>query len=238
MSFLYHTFFFDPLYNLLALLFNTLSWADAGIIVIILTIIVRLILFPLSRKAVHTQIKMAEIGPELNKIKEKYKGNNEEQARQTLALYRERGVNPFSGILIIIIQIPIIFALYRIFLDLPEVDPTLLYSFISEPELINTIFLGFLDITAKSIPLAFLAAVSTFFQFRISMKGQTPPTGNSFGNNLARSMQVQMKYFFPIIVFFISYSISGVIALYWFTTNLFSIIQELIIRRKIKVPEA
>src|SRR3990167_8845464 len=197
MSFLYHTFFFDPLYNILVFAFNILPWIDAGAIVILLTILVRLIIFPLSKKA----------------------------------------VNPFSGILIIIIQIPIILSLYQIFLHFPEVNSSLLYSFVAIPEHINTTFLGFLDITAKSIPLAVFAAVSTFFQFKFSMKGQDKPKGNSFGDNLARSMQTQMKYFFPVIVFFISYNISGVIALYWLTTNLFTIAQELFIRRKLKTTE-
>ncbi|KKT15005.1 MAG: Membrane protein insertase, YidC/Oxa1 family [Parcubacteria group bacterium GW2011_GWF2_44_8b] len=234
MSFLYHTFFFDPLYNVLILLFKLLPWADAGIIVILLTILVRLIMFPLSRKAVLTQVRMAEIAPDLAKIKEQYKDKAEDQAKLTLALYREKGVNPFSGILVIIIQIPIIFALYQIFLYFPEVKSSLLYSFVTAPGHINTTFLGFLDITAKSAPIALLAAISTFFQFQISMKGQTPPKGNSFGDNLTRSMQTQMKYFFPVIVFFISYKISGVIALYWLTTNLFTIGQELFVRRNLK----
>ena len=238
MSFLYHTFFFDPLYNILILLFGLFPWADAGIIVILLTVLVRLIMFPLSRKAVLTQVKMAEIGPDLAQIKEKYKDKAEEQAKLTLALYREKGVNPFSGILVVIIQIPIIFALYQIFLHFPEVNSALLYSFVTAPDHINTIFLGLLDITAKSIIIALLAAVSTFFQFQISMKGQTQPKGNSFGDNLTRSMQTQMKYFFPVIVFFISYKISGVIALYWFTTNLFSIAQELFVRKNIKSNQA
>ena len=237
MFFLYHTFFFDPLYNVLVILFKALPWADAGIIVILLTVLVRLIIFPLSRKAVLTQVKMAEIGPDLAKIKEKYKDKAEEQARLTLALYREKKVNPFSGILVIIIQIPIIFALYQIFLHFPEVNSALLYPFVAAPDHINTIFLGLVDITAKNAIIAFLAAVSTFFQFRISMQGQVSPTGNSFGNNLARSMQTQMKYFFPVIVFFISYNISGAIALYWFTTNLFSIVQELFVRKRLKVAQ-
>lgn len=234
MSFIYHTFFFDPLYNLLVIFFNTFPFVDAGIVIIILTIIVRLIIYPLSKKAVLTQIKMAEIAPALAKIKEQYKDKMEEQAKRTLALYREKGINPFSGILVIIIQIPIILALYQIFLHFPEIKSTLLYSFVAMPENINTIFLGFLDITAKSKTLAVLAAVSTFFQFQVSMKGQTKPKGNSFGDNLMRSMQTQMKYIFPIIVFFISYNISGAISLYWLTTNLFSIAQEFFIRRKTK----
>lgn len=237
MSFLYHTFFFDPLYNTLVLLFKILPWADAGIIVILLTILVRLVMFPLSRKAVLTQVRMAEIAPDLAKIKEQYKGQAEEQAKRTLALYKEKGVNPFSGILVIIIQIPIILALYQIFLRFPKVDSLLLYSFVTAPEHIDTIFLGFLDITAKSVPIALLAAVSTFFQFQISMKGQVKPTGNFFGDNLTRSMQTQMKYFFPVIVFFISYNISGVIALYWLTTNLFSIAQEIFVRKNLKPTE-
>ena len=238
MSFLYHTFFFDPLYNALMLLFKVLPWADAGIIVIILTILVRSAIFPLSRKAVLTQVKMAEIGPELEAIKEKYKDKAEEQARRTLALYKEKGVNPFSGILVIIIQIPIILALYQIFLHFPEVNIELLYSFIKAPEHVNTVFLGLLDISAKSALIAFLAAITTYFQFQVSMQGQNKPKGNSFGDNLAKSMQSQMKYFFPVLVFFISYKISGVIALYWLTTNLFSIAQELFVRRNIKAVQA
>lgn len=234
MSNIYHNFVFDPLYNFLAVLSNFLPWADAGVIIIILTILVRIAIFPLSRKAIHTQVKMAEIAPELEKIKEKYKDKSEEQAKQILSLYKDKKVNPFSGIFVIIIQIPIILALYQIFLHFPEVNKALLYSFVTAPEFVNTNFLGLVDITGKSVVLALLAGASTFLQFRISTKGQTAPQGNSFGNNLARNMQTQMKYFFPVIVFFISYSISGAIALYWLATNTFSIGQELIIRRKMK----
>lgn len=236
MSALYHLVFFNPLYNLLVVLFSVLPWADAGVIVVILTVLVRFIIYPLSKKAVLTQVKMGEIAPELQKIKEKYKGNQEEQARKTLALYKEKKVNPFSGILVIIIQIPIILALYQIFLHngFPQVDSSLLYSFVNIPNNINTTFLGILDITQKSASLALLAAVTTFLQLKISMSKAIVPKGNSFGDNLTRSMQVQMKYFFPVLVFFISYSISGVIALYWLTTNLFSIGQEVIVRKHLK----
>lgn len=233
MSFLYHTFFYDPLYNALIILFKAFPWADAGVVVVILTVLVRLILYPLSRKAVLTQVKMAEIAPELNAIKEKYKNNTEEQARRTLALYKEKKVNPFSGIFVIIIQIPIILALYQIFLHLPEVNKTLLYSFITSPEIINMTFLGLLDVGGKSAGIAVLAGISTYFQFYVSAKGQKAPEGNSFGDNLAKSMQKQMKYVFPVIMTLISYQVSGVVGLYFLTTNLFSIAQELFVRRKL-----
>jgi membrane protein insertase Oxa1/YidC/SpoIIIJ len=101
------------------------------------------------------------------------------------------------------------------------------------PENISTTFLGFLNLTSKSWPLAVLAAISTFFQFKVTASGQVSPKGDTFADNLTRSMQTQMKYFFPVIVFFISYQISGVIALYWLTSNLVSIAQEIFIRRKL-----
>src|ERR1035437_2376993 len=238
MSSFYNGFIFNPLYNLLVSLFNILPWIDVGIAVIILTVIVRLILFPLSKKAVLTQVRMQGINPELKAIKEKYKDNQEEQARKTLALYKEKGVNPFSGVLVLLIQLPIIFALYRIFLHagFPTVDLKILYPFVHAPEHINIYFLGLIDITKKSAILALLAAASTYFQLRLATLSQNKnKTGEkgSFGEDLAQSMQTQMKYFFPVLVFFISYNISGVIALYWLTSNLFTIGQEIVVRKKV-----
>lgn len=235
MSSIYHTIFFDPLYNSLVLLSQIIPRADAGIVVVVLTIIVRFIIYPLSKKAVLTQLHMSAIAPDLEKIKDRYKDNKEEQARQTLQLYKDKKVNPFSGIFVILIQIPIIIALYQIFLKagFPTVDTTYLYSFIQAPEYINPVFLG-LDITKKSWLLALFAAITSFLQFRISMRGNKKPKGDSFADNLNRSMQMQMKYFFPVLVFFFAYTISGVIALYWLTTNIFSIGQDLYIRKKFK----
>ena len=235
MSWIYHNLIYAPLYNLLISLFRLAPWADAGIIVIVLTIIVRFVLFPLSKKAIVTQVAMQEIGPKIKAIQEKHKGDQEAQAKETLALYKEKGVNPFSGILVLFIQLPIIWALYRIFLysGLPTVDTSLLYPFIHAPSHINTVFLGVLDITHKSVILALLAALSSFFQMKIATGNQKAPQGSGFGDNLARNMQTQMKYIFPVIVFIISYKISGVIALYWCTTNLFTIAQEIFVRRKL-----
>lgn len=238
MSTLYHAVIFDPLYNILIGFFTVFPWADAGIAVIFLTILVRLILFPLSRKAVLTQVRMQEIGPDLKKINDQYKNDNEAKARKTLELYKEKGVNPFSGVFVLIIQLPIIWALYQIFLHagFPNVDASILYSFVHVPQKISTVFLG-MDLTQKSVILALLAAVTTYFQIKLAtskVPAATPGSANSFGEDLTRSMQTQMKYFFPVLVFFISYKISGVIALYWFTSNLFTIAQEIVVRKRIK----
>lgn len=236
MSAFFNTFLVEPIYNTFVALFSIIPFGGAGVAIIIITILVRLVLFPLSKKAVVAQVEMQRIAPELQKIKEKYKDNQEEQARKTLALYKERGVNPFAGIIVLFIQLPVIFALYHIFIatSFPVIDTHLLYSFVPAPESVSPMFLG-MDLTAKSAILALFAAVSTYFQMKLAI----PPTKKdpnakaAFADDLARNMQTQMKYFFPFLVFFIAYSISGVVALYWLTTNLFTIGQEVVVRRKV-----
>ncbi|MHB1330683.1 MAG: YidC/Oxa1 family membrane protein insertase [Minisyncoccota bacterium] len=239
MSTLYNKFLVEPIYNLLVALFSIIPFAEAGLAIIAVTVLIRFALYPLSKKAVTAQVEMQRIAPELENIKNKYKDNQEEQARKTLALYKERGVNPFSGILVLLIQLPVIFALYHIFVGtgFPEIKTDLLYSFITAPSEVSAIFLGF-NLTEKSFFLALLAAVTTYFQIKLAIPKKIGEktksiSGKSFGDDLAKNMQTQMKYFFPIIVFFIAYNISGVIALYWLTTNLFTIGQEIIVRRKL-----
>lgn len=235
MSEIYHAFFYTPLYNVLVFLFKFSPAADAGVVVVMLTILVRFILYPLSKKAIQTQARLQALSPKLSEIKEKYKSDQQEQARQTMALYKEEKVNPFSGIFVLLLQLPVILALYQIFLHsgLPSVNTELLYSFIQAPGHVNMLFLNSIDITGKSLLLALLAAASSYFQLRIASGNIPPPKGNAFSDNLNRTMQTQMKYFFPIIVLVISYKISAAIALYWFTTNLFTIAQEIVVRRKL-----
>ena len=91
MSYLYHLFIFNPLYNALIYLMDVFPWIDAGFAVIILTIIVRLILFPLSKKAIVTQVRMKEIEPELNRLKQTVT-DKQQQALKVMALYKEKGV--------------------------------------------------------------------------------------------------------------------------------------------------
>ena len=241
MSYLFNIFFYKPLYNGLIFLITILPWADIGIIVILFTCIVKLVLFPLSKKSVLNHIKMKEIQPELDAIKEKHKNNKQEQALKVMALYKEKKVNPFSGILLLFIQIPIIFALYFVFLKggLPKIDTNMLYSFIKIPEPVNISFLGLMDITQKSYIMAFFAALTQFFQVKFAIpsfkKTDNSLKSNSFKDDLAKSMSIQMKYILPVIIFFISRGLPAVIALYWTTSNLFAIGQELYLRRSRKI---
>ena len=227
--------FYQPIYNVLVFLMLLLPSADAGIIIILCTVIVRLALFPLSQKSIKTQLKMKEIGPELEALKLKYK-DKQEQAKKTMEFYKEKKINPFAGFFAILIQFPIIIALYRIFYagGISTIDPNLLYSFIHVPtHVVSMIFLGFIDLTKKNIIFALLAAVTQFIQAQIITPAQPKPVpgaAKSIGNDLARSMTFQSKYVFPIMIFFIAYAVSAAVSLYWIVSNVFSIGQELFVR--------
>jgi YidC/Oxa1 family membrane protein insertase len=236
--------FYQPIYNVLVFLMTLLPWADAGVIIILVTVIVRLILFPLSQKSIRTQLKMKDIAPELEAMKLKYKDDKQEQAKQTMAFYKEKGVNPFSGFFAILIQFPIIISLYRIFYagGISQIDPALLYSFVHVPNhTVSMVFLGLVNLTGKNIIFALLAAITQFFQAQIITPAQPPvdpKAKKSLGTDLARSMTFQSKYVFPIMIFFIAYAVSAAVSLYWITSNTFSICQELYVRRQYKKQKA
>jgi YidC/Oxa1 family membrane protein insertase len=230
---LWNFLLYKPLLNILAILISVVPGGDLGIAVIILTIIVKLILFPLSKRSIVSQAKMNLLAPELAKIK-KSGASKEEQARLTFELYKKNKTNPFSGCLLILIQLPIIFALYFVFLKGLKFDNTLLYSFVNTPENINMNFLGLIDISKKSLLLAVLAGVSQFFQAHYMPKPIPPPADSkgSFQESFAKSMHVQMKYVFPFLIAFIAYSVSGAVALYWVTSNVFTIFQQIYVNKR------
>lgn len=231
MHYLWDTLLYKPLINALAFLVSIVPGGDVGIAVIILTILVKLILFPFSQKAIKNQAAMTMLAPELEKIK-KSGGSKEEQARLTFELYKKHKTNPFSGCLLVLIQIPIIFALYFVFFEGIKFKPEVLYSFIHVPEKINMIFLGMIDLAGKSLFLAVLAGVSQYLQAHFMPKPKTTPgAAGSFAESFGKSMQMQMKYVFPLLITWIAYSISGAVALYWITSNIFSVGQQIYVNK-------
>lgn len=237
---IYNTVLYEPLYNTLTFFIVTIPGESLGVAIILLTILVKLFLLPLTHKQSSSQRKMKTIEPEIQKIKEAHKNNKQEQAKKTMELYQEHGINPFSGCVAILIQIPVIFALYRIFFKGLEagIDPDLLYSFVAVPINMNTMFLGYFDLLDKSIILALLAAVTQFFQMKLAMPGAPQKTKDSKGGKLSfqeeftKNMSTQFKYIMPGIVFFFAWSISAAVALYWTVSNVFSIIHELVVKHK------
>ncbi len=238
---IWHGLFFDPIYNLLIFILGHVRGGDLGMAIIVLTILTKVILLPLSIRAAKTQHAMNGIEPELARIKEVHKENREKLAQETMSAYKNAGINPFSSIFLTLIQLPLIFALYFSVSSgggvlFPEINTALLYSFVSVPSTVSMLFLGFINIAARSLPLALLAGITQFIHTRLSLPTLPPrdtKAAPSFKNDFAHSMQMQMRYVMPVIIFFVAYSISATIALYFLVSNLMAIAQEYIVRRHV-----
>lgn len=245
---MYTQYIVRPLYNGLIGIINALPFVDLGIAVIIFTVIVKAILFPLSKSALMTQLRMKEIEPEANRIRTQYANDRQVQAMKTMELYKAKGVKPFSGMLLLFIQLPILFALLSVFYKIiPEINTDLLYSFVSVPAALDTNFLGLIDLTVPSLFLAILTGIIQFLQLHFSLasrqaKKNPPVTGSNPTANMAHAMTTQMKYFVPLLAFASIYWIipaqekfapaASIIAVYWITSSLMTLLQELYIARK------
>lgn len=232
---LYNEILYRPLFNGLIFIYSALPPHDLGLSIIILTVIVRLILFPATLRAFRSQAAMRAIQPKLKAIQEEYKNNKGEQTKRIMALYAEHKMNPFSGCLPILIQLPVLIALYQIFWK--GIDPTLfgyLYSFISEPGNFSATAFGLVDLMQRSIPLALLAGVSQFFQARFMPQPEppSPKSGKAFEPDLSKMLSLQVKYVFPLLIAVWSFSLPSALPLYWTTMNLLAIVEQILIKKK------
>lgn len=244
---MYHTLIFQPLYNGLVGVMDLLPWIDVGVAVIIFTVIVKLALFHLSKSSILTQLRMKEIEPETNRIKAQYANDRQTQALKVMELYKAKGIKPFAGILLLIIQLPILLALLSVFYKIiPTIHPEYLYSFITLPE-VKTQFLGLIDLTKPSLILSLLTAAAQFGQLHFSLaskqaKPVVPPgnTGGVLPPDFAVTLNKQMKFMLPILAFVSTYWIipasfpqaASIIALYWIVSAAFTLGQELVIRKQ------
>lgn len=232
----FHALVYDPLYNGLVFLVGILPAHDVGLAVIALTIVVRIVLFPLAKRASAAQEQMKKIAPETEALKIKYKNNREEQGRAIFALYKERDIHPFASFGLILSQLPILIALYWMFAlgGLPEVNTELLYPLVRIPASVNMEFLGLIDVGSRSLILAVLAAVTQIAYTRLTMgprKKRTASDG-TFGGDMAKSFDLQMRYVLPVIVGAIAYTIPAAAPLYWAVSNSFMVAQEYFMGRR------
>jgi len=230
---LFHAAIYDPLYNGLTFFVGIIPAHDIGLAIIALTILVRIIIFPLSSRAIKAQMAMKKIAPEVEIVKAKYKDNREEQGKAIFALYKERGVHPFASIGLVLIQFPVLIGLYWVFYagGFPEVDASLLYSFVHIPASVNMEFLGILDMSKRSIIIAVLAAATQLIYTRLSMGPrqkalESTPVEASLSGDMAKSFDLQARYMLPVIIGVIAYTIPSAAPLYWVTSNILMILQE------------
>ncbi len=229
---MFDTLFYNPIYNLLALFLTVAPGIDTGIAILLVTLFVKTALFPLAKKAAHTTHIMKQLDGEVKKLKEKYKDNQQELGKKLLELYKEKKINPFAGIFILLLQIPIFFALYKVFSNGMEYSKEHLYPFLSFPEQINHIAFSIFDLTKASVFLGVVAGATFYLLAYLQMKS-TPKIENpeSFQEQLQEGMRKQMLYVLPVIVGLSAAYFPSAVALYWCFNNCFSIAQDVYIRK-------
>lgn len=228
MSSFFNVILYQPLFNTLALLY--VAFQDLGLAIILLTLIIRLLLYPLFYKSFKNQTMMQKIQPLIRKIQHDHKDSREKQAQALMALYKEHKVNPFSGFLILLIQLPVLIVLYQLFLAgfTPESFASL-YSFIPQPTEINHTFLDLIDLQTRSIVMVSLAAIAQYIQGRLTVPKPAPGLENDPAVKIARTM----IFVGPALTVLVLFSLPAAIGLYWLATSLFSIGQQWLINRRI-----
>ncbi len=223
---IFRTLLVHPLLNLLVFFYNYIP--DIGIVIILLTVVVRLILFPSFHKSLKHQKVLSNLQPKMNEIRELHKNDKEKQAKAMMELYAAHKINPLSSCFPLLLQLPILIALYQVFMQsLGGHELQGIYNFIHAPASINPMFLGFLNLSHKNWIMAGIAAILQYFQGRMQ---QSKTTG---GDSTAQIMAMQTMYMFPLMTLILGGTLlpSG-LTLYWIVTTLFGIGQQYFIIRK------
>ena len=233
----FYIILYQPLFNSLVILYNYIPGHDFGIAIIFLTLIIRIILFPISVKAVNSQRGLQKLQPKLQEVQKKYKDDKEKQAKEILELYKKEKINPFSGLLLALIQLPILIALYRVFWQgLDPKELTGLYSFVSNPGHINSIFLHIINLSKPNIIFAVLAGLVQYLQTKMLLPKDSPNKNNQGKDvDFSQAMQKQMTYFLPVFTVIILINLPSALGLYWIASGLFSVIQQYFIFKKDKL---
>jgi len=226
---LFNLILYQPLFNILIGLYEFVPGKDFGVAVILLTILIRLLLYPLSVKAIKSQKALARVQPMVKEIQEKYKNEKEKQAAEIMALYKKEKINPFSSILPLFIQLPILIALYWVFqkgIDVVYLKD--LYSFMPHLTEIKPFLFGIVDLSKPNIILAVLASAFQYWQAKISVVKHPKQKKSDISN----MMEKQMLYFMPFFTLLILLSLPSAIGLYWSVSTLFMICQQYIVNKE------
>ncbi|PIR96665.1 MAG: hypothetical protein COT91_05380 [Candidatus Doudnabacteria bacterium CG10_big_fil_rev_8_21_14_0_10_41_10] len=233
LSNIYHTILVSPLLNLLVFFYNLL-WSDIGLAIIAVTVLVRLILYPSFKHQLESQKKLSELQPQLQELRKKHKDDKEAQSKAMMDFYKNNKVNPFGSCLPMLIQLVILFALYRVFLTgLNGEILNQLYSFVPNPGEINPVSLGFINLAESSLVLAVITGIAQFFQSKLMTKftPKSVKNGKDAGGMMTNMMSTQFVYIFPVITVVIGMRLPSGLVIYWLITTLFAVGQQYFIMR-------
>lgn len=230
---IFNTILYRPLFNILIALYVYLPIRDFGLAVIALTLLVKLIFYPLGLKGIKSQKQLSDLQPKIKELQEKYKDQKDRQVKEIMELYKKEKINPFSGCLPLLVQLPFLVALYRVFwrgLDVEQMS--FLYGFVPNPGAINPSFFGLIDLSGPWIPMAVLAGVLQFLQTKMVLPPL--PKSSSKTSDFSGAMQKQMQYFMPFITVLFLFNLPSALGLYIIITTLFSIGQQYFILKPFK----
>jgi len=235
---LFNTLLYQPFLNFLVFLYNTLPSHDLGLAIIILTIIIRLILWPLSQQAVKSQKALQDLQPKIKAIQEKYKGDRQKMTMATMELYRQSKINPFSSFLPILIQLPILIAVYQVFWKGLKATEFSLYPFIHNPGALNAVAFGFLNLAKPNVLLAFITGIIQYWQTKmLSQRRPAPQFVKKDGakdESIMAIMNKQMTVMMPIFTVFIGLTLPSGLMLYWLVGLVLTILQQKLVFKKTK----
>jgi YidC/Oxa1 family membrane protein insertase len=232
----FHTLLYQPIFNLFVFLYDIVG--HVAIVIVLMTLLLKLVLYPFTASSIKAQQSLREIQPKLNALKEKYKEDQQQLAQETMKLYKENKVNPLGSCLPVLVQIPFFLALYWVLRNgLTTNDFSSLYSFVPNPGEINAVDFG-VNFAVPSILFAVLAGGSQFFYAKFMITTPAPKQAGSGAadENMLAAMNKNMMYVMPLITFMVSFQLPGGLALYWFISTIFSAAQHLYLKKKHATP--
>ena len=233
MNWIFNEIFYRPILNALVFIYEYAAFNDFGIALILLTVLVRIILAPIFHRSARDQAIINKLVPKIKEIQSKHKNKREQQAKALMELYREHKVSPFSGIILLIVQLPVLVALYYVVWNgFSEAHIPMLYSFVPNPGVINYLFLGVIDLQAQNVPLVILASAASYLQMKLAMSKHPLPLQGEQQNPMLSAMR-KTVFIIPIMTAVFIVGLPSAIALYLLTSFVFSAIQQVIINKQI-----
>ncbi len=212
---LYLTILYRPILNFFVALYNYLPGHDIGLVILILTLVIRLALYPLTKSSIKSQKSLQDLQPKMEEVKKQYANDQQKQAQALMALYKDNKVNPFSSCLPILIQLPILIALYSVMrngLTLTDLGKDL-YSFVSNPGQLNAVSLGYFNMAKPNFVLAILAGAAQFWQAKTLSRKMPPKKAGEGSKDEAMTVLIGM-------------GLPAGLTLYWFFSTLFTALQQ------------
>lgn len=224
----FHVVFYQPIFNLLIGIYEIVPGKDIGIAIVLLTVFVKAVMWPLSAKMLKSQKALAGLQPKVDALKEQYKDKQEEMAKALMALYSQEKVNPASSCLPVLVQIPVFIALYKALSQgLKSAGFDALYPFIANPGTINPTFLGYFDLANPNHVLAILAGITQYFQAKQMVTRQQPKgTPGAKDEEMLAAMNKQMVYVMPVLTVVLGWTLPGGLGLYWLVMNVLTVGQQ------------